>query len=416
MHDIKTIFEDSFKEKMKSRNVIVDYETIQNLDSKNRQLKTKMQELQSARNTASDTIGKIRSKGGDITEASDNVRLINEEIEILKKSQGEIELLLEQQLSVIPNTPLDTVPIGNDETGNELVLATKGMDVDCKEPKNHWDLQNNLLDFDSGVKVAGSRFTVLKGKLATLHRAIAQFMINNNINHGYTEINIPVITNSDSLFGTGQLPKFADDLFRLTNDQYLIPTSEVSLTNLHRGEIINNFTNPLRYTALSSCFRSEAGGAGKDTRGMIRQHQFEKCELVSICTEEQWQNEFDLMVGCSTNILKELNIPFRIMKLCTGDMGFSARMTYDIEVWLPGQNCYREISSISYCGDFQARRMNLRYKKDKKNIFLNTLNGSSLAVGRTLVAIMENYQQDNGNIIVPDVLQKYTGFNVIENF
>jgi seryl-tRNA synthetase len=379
----------------------------------NKKAITVLQEIQQQRNCITETIGKLKRDGKDATMETEKANSINDLLEKAKRDADMSEMTTSGFLYGIPNIPMDDVPQGVSEHDNKVIEVVQGITCQASAPKNHWDLQKSLLDFDSGAKLSGSRFTVLKGKLAKLERAIGQYMLDNNTEFGYMEVNTPTIVNRECLLGTGQLPKFSEDLFQLTNGQYLIPTAEVTLTNLHNGELITNFIEPIRYTALTSCFRAEAGSAGKDTRGIIRQHQFNKVELVTICKENQWNDEFNLMLKCATNILTSLQIPFRVIELCTGDMGFSARKTYDIEVWLPGQNAFREISSISYCGDFQARRMKLRHKENKENKFLHTLNGSSLAVGRTLVAIMENYQLDDGTILIPEKLQSYTGFDKI---
>lgn len=416
MHDTKTLIEnlDEYAAKLKTRNFDLDVDALRSLHADHKKLSTQLQDLQSERNKASEEIGKRKRAGEDISLASENVRKINTDIDNIKVNLEVVEKALQDILHRIPNLPATDTPVGDDEKDNVLVRTEDHPNKHCANPKNHWDLLKGQLNFEAGTKVAGSRFTVLKGPLATLERAIGQFMLTNNIKHGYMEVATPSISNATCLHGTGQLPKFEDDLFKLNNGMYLIPTAEVTLTNLHNGDLIDEFTEPYRYTALTPCYRAEAGSAGKDMRGMIRQHQFNKVELVTICTEEQWEAEFDKMLGCACNILSELGLSYRVVHLCTGDMGFSAKRTYDIEVWLPGQNAFREISSVSWCGDFQARRMNLRYKKDKKNLHLNTLNGSSLAVGRTLVAVLENYQQSDGSIIVPEVLRPYTGFDNIK--
>jgi len=415
MHDIKNILgdKDYFMEKMKNRKL--PYEGLVNnlveLDNDIRKYKTKIQELQSKRNTLSSSIGTLKKHGVDFSHISDEVSEINIAIENTEKLLDGMLLVYKSRMDIIPNIPADDTPSGNDEESNVIIKIT-GAKPNINNPLNHWDLLPSLLDFNTASKESGSRFTILKGPLAALERAIGQFMLTNNILHGYMEINTPCIVNPEMLYGTGQLPKFSEDLYKV-NDQYLIPTAEVTLTNIHNGELFKSFDNAIRYTALTPCFRSEAGSSGKDTRGLIRQHQFNKVELVSICREEEHDIEFNHMIKCSTNILEQLGLSYRIVHLCDGDMGFSAKKTYDLEVWLPGPEAYREISSVSWCGDFQARRMNMRYKDGKQTRFLNTLNGSSLAVGRTLVAIMENYQDGDGNINIPDVLVKYTGFTRI---
>jgi len=307
--------------------------------------------------------------------------------------------------------PLPDVPVGPDETGNVEVRRVGDPPRFDFEPKQHFEIGEalGLMDFETAAKLSGARFVVLKGALARLERAIASFMLDlHTTEFGYTEANPPLLVRDDAAFGTGNLPKFAEDLFHTTNGYWLIPTAEVSLTNFVREQIIDEAALPMRLTAWTPCFRSEAGAAGKDTRGMIRQHQFTKVELVSITTPEQSLAEHERMTACAEEVLKRLGLPYRTVLLCTGDMGFASQKTYDIEVWLPGQNTYREISSCSVCGDFQARRMNARYRpKDGKPEYVHTLNGSGLAVGRTLIAILENYQQADGSVIIPEVLRPY---------
>jgi seryl-tRNA synthetase len=319
-------------------------------------------------------------------------------------------------MAVIPNLPYDDVPQGADEAGNVL-YRTHGEKPDlglAAAPKEHYELGEDLdgMDFAAAAKLSGSRFVILKGQIARLERALGQFMIDlHTQENGYTEVSPPLLVNSDPLYGTGQLPKFEEDLFKTTTDHYLIPTAEVPLTNLVAGELIAEDQLPLRVTALTYCFRSEAGSAGRDTRGMLRQHQFQKCELVSVTTPEESLTELERMLGCAELVLQKLGLHYRVMTLCTGDMGFGARKTYDIEVWLPGQDTYREISSCSVCGDFQARRMNARYRPAdaKQTIHVHTLNGSGIAVGRALIAVLENYQNSDGSITVPEVLRPYMG-------
>jgi seryl-tRNA synthetase len=321
---------------------------------------------------------------------------------------------LRDLLSRLPNLPFDDVPVGEDEHGNVERRRWGTPKSFSFAVKDHADLGEamKMMDFEAAAKISGARFVVLKGQLARLERAIGQFMLDvQTLEHGYTEVAPPVLVKPHAMFGTGQLPKFEEDLFKTNEDRYLIPTAEVSLTNLVREAITAEEELPLRLTALTNCFRAEAGSAGRDTRGMIRQHQFQKVELVSITTPEQSIEEHERMTECAEAILKKLELPFRTMLLCTGDMGFGARKTYDLEVWLPSQDTYREISSCSNCGDFQARRMDARCRKagEKGTRFVHTLNGSGLAVGRTLVAIMENYQDENGRIAVPDALKPYMG-------
>lgn len=326
----------------------------------------------------------------------------------------DLRQMLSSRLSVIPNLPRMDVPDGADETGNVEVRRV-GTPARLEfTPKQHFELGEalGLMDFEAAQKISGARFVVLKGALARLERALASFMLDLHTGEfGYTEVNPPILVKDQAAYGTAQLPKFAEDLFKTTNDFWLLPTAEISLTNLVREQIIDEAQLPMRVTAWTPCFRSEAGAAGRDTRGMIRQHQFSKVELVSITTPDESLEEHERMTGCAEEILKRLGLPFRTMLLCTGDMGFASQKTYDIEVWLPGQNTYREISSCSVCGDFQARRMDARYrsKDGGKPVHVHTLNGSGLAVGRTLIAVLENYQQADGSVIIPDVLRPYMG-------
>ena len=321
-----------------------------------------------------------------------------------------IRAALTDMLAGLPNLPLDDVPVGEDEDGN-VEIRRHG------EPREgsleHFEIGELLgMDFEVAAKLSGARFVVLKNQMARLERALANFMIDLQTGDGgYTEVNAPVLVRDDAVYGTGQLPKFTEDLFRTENGYWLIPTAEVTLTNLVRDEITDAAALPLRYAALTQCFRSEAGSAGRDTRGMIRQHQFAKVELVSIVDAESGLDELERKTQCAEEVLKQLGLPYRVMQLCTGDMGFGARKTYDLEVWLPGQNTYREISSVSYCGDFQGRRMNARYRAEgeKATQFVHTLNGSGLAVGRSLVAVLENYVNEDGSVTVPDVLVPYMG-------
>jgi seryl-tRNA synthetase len=317
-------------------------------------------------------------------------------------------------LAVIPNLPLDEVPDGKDETDNREVRRWGAIPAFAFEPRQHFDIGEWLgqMDFESAARLSGARFVVLKAQIARLERALAQFMLDHQTaRNGYTEHYVPYMVNDAAMFGTGQLPKFADDLFRTVDGRWLIPTAEVSLTNLVQGQVLEEKDLPLRLTAYTPCFRAEAGAAGRDTRGMIRQHQFSKVELVSITTPEQSRGELERMTEAAESVLQALGLPYRVMLLCSGDMGFGSRMTYDLEVWLPGQNSYREISSCSVCGDFQARRMDARYKPQdgKGTRHVHTLNGSGLAVGRTLVAVLENYQNADGSVTIPDALRPYMG-------
>ena len=331
-------------------------------------------------------------------------------LEVRAKAVGDA---LQDRLANFPNIPLESVPVGADETANILVRTVGVAPHMGFEPKEHFDLGEALggLDFENAGRIAGSRFVVLRGGIAKLERALGQFMLDMAAKHGYEECQVPLLVREQAMFGTGQLPKFEEDLFKTTDGRYLIPTAEVSLTNLVADQIVETESLPLRFTALTPCFRSEAGAAGRDVRGILRQHQFNKVELVSIVKEEDGEAELERMLGAAEAVLQAFELPYRVMLLCGGDMGFSARKTYDIEVWVPGQKTYREISSCSYCGDFQARRMNARHKArgQKGTEFVHTLNGSGVAVGRLLIAIMENYQNEDGSITIPTALLPYMG-------
>ncbi|SFO22750.1 seryl-tRNA synthetase [Cohaesibacter marisflavi] len=376
----------------------------------------KLQEAQQRRNAASKEIGKAKGSGDE-----EKAQALMAEVGQLKSAiqngeakTRELQDALNAALSSLPNIPLDDVPAGKDEDDNVLHHTWGDKPELSFEPKEHFELGEALgqMDFESAAKLSGSRFVVLKGQLARLERAIGQFMIDTHINeHGYDEVSVPTLVRSEVMFGTGQLPKFAEDAFHTDDDRWLIPTSEVPLTNLVRESIVDGEKLPMRVTALSHCYRSEAGSAGRDTRGMLRQHQFTKVEMVSVTDENSSVAEQERMLGCAEAILQKLGIPYRVVTLCIGDMGFSARRTFDIEAWLPGQKTYREISSVSTCGDFQARRMNARYRdaSDKSVKYVHTLNGSGVAVGRCLIAVMENYQTEDGSIVIPEVLRPYMG-------
>lgn len=384
---------------------------------------TDKQDAEKVRNENSKLIGRAKA-GKNEEEAARLMALVAEAkqtIEAAGEQEAAAKGLLDDILMGLPNLPLAEVPEGQDEEGNVQVGKPWGEPKRINNPKDHADLGEALksdlgfsqMDFDSAVKMSGARFVALRGKLARMERALAAFMLDLQTGeHGYEEVSPPLLVRDNALVGTGQLPKFAEDLFATTLDHYLIPTAEVPLTNLIREQILDASRLPLRFTAHTPCFRSEAGSAGRDTKGMIRLHQFNKVELVSIVeNEEQGLAELERMTGCAEEVLKRLDLPFRRMLLCTGDMGAGARKTYDLEVWLPSQNTYREISSCSYCGDFQARRMDARFRKEAgaKPEFVHTLNGSGLAVGRTLVAVIENYQNEDGSIAVPEALRPYMG-------
>ena len=382
-------------------------------DEKRRALQTEMQDLQASRNALSKDIGAIKSKGGDASEIMAKVAEMKERIARLEEDEKKTAEELQAFLAVLPNIPDTSVPDGKDEKDN-AELRRHGEPPRINSARDHTDIGEGLggMDFETAAKMSGARFVLLKNGVAKLERALAQFMLDTHTQeHGYTELSVPLLVRDEALYGTGQLPKFSEDLFRTNTGHWLIPTSEVSLTNTVLDTIIDAADLPLRLTSLTPCFRSEAGAAGRDTRGMIRQHQFYKVEMVSITSEDKSMDELERMTGCAENILKKLGLAYRTLALCTGDMGFSAKKTFDIEVWLPGQNTYREISSCSNCGDFQARRMMARYKAegDKQTRYVHTLNGSGLAVGRCLVAVLENYQQPDGSVVIPDALLPYMG-------
>ena len=380
------------------------------LDKIKRETQTVLQNLLSDRNKLSKEIGSLKSKKLDANIQIKKVEDIKSKINSLKELEEIKDNELNTILSRLPNIPHKSVPFGKNENDN-IKYREWGNKPDFSfKPKVHYEIGENLglINFELASKLSGSRFVVLKKQISKLERAISNFMLDKHTEeNGYIEYSLPFLVKDESLYGTGQLPKFGDDLFTAGDDHWLIPTAEVPLTNLVRNEILNINQLPIRSTSYTPCFRSEAGAAGKDTRGMLRQHQFTKVELVSIVEPQYSDQELERMLECAESILKDLNIHYRVMTLCSGDMGFSAKKTYDIEVWLPGENTYREISSCSNCGDFQSRRMNARYKTDNKNLFVHTLNGSGLAVGRTLIAILENYQMNDGNVEIPKVLQKY---------
>jgi len=377
-----------------------------------KQAKTDFETLQAAQNTMSKEFGVYKREGKDISELKERVDANKIKVAQAIEIQRQHQEALEKIAMAVPNLPDDSVPDGADEEDNvelKKVLTPKEFDF---TPKEHWELaeENGWIDFERGVKLATSRFSVSFGMGARLERALINFMLDFNREHGFEEVSVPALVNRTALEGTGQLPKFEEDLYKMDGQElFLIPTAEVPVTNLYQDEILRAGELPKRMTAYTSCFRKEAGAAGRDTRGMIRQHQFHKVELVAITTPDTSEIMFEQMVNCASDILTALELPHRLVNLCTGDLGFSAAHTTDIEVWLPGQNQYREISSISNTREFQARRAKIRYKDGKKNRFVNTLNGSSLAVGRTLVAIMENYQNEDGSIDIPEVLKPYLG-------
>jgi seryl-tRNA synthetase len=418
MFDLKLIREnpDDFDRDMGRRGLEPQSGHILDLDRRHRTAQTALQDMQNRRNAASKEIGQ-KMKAGEreaADELKNEVAALKEKMAETEEEQRRLGEELDILLSTLPNRPAPDVPDGEDEAANVRVRSWGTPTSFDFAPKQHFELGEDLglMDFDAAAKLAGSRFVVMRGQVARLHRALAQFMIDlQTREHGYLEIAPPFLVRDQALYGTGQLPKFSDDLFRTGEGYWLIPTAEVPLTNLAAEEILDEQALPQRFTALTPCFRAEAGAAGKDTRGMLRQHQFEKCELVSIAHPGHSEEEHERMTACAEAVLQKLELPYRVMVLSTGDMGFAARKTYDIEVWLPGQNLYREISSCSNCGDFQARRMRARFraKGEKATRFVHTLNGSGIAVGRALIAVMENHQRADGTIAVPQALRPYLG-------
>ena len=417
MHDIRAIRNDpaAFDAGLARRGLPPQAAALIALDERRRAAATEAQEAQNRRNAASKAIGQAMASG-----AADEAEALKTEVAAIKQRLPELEAeereagaALDAALAVVPNLPADDVPEGADEQANREIARWGTPRQFDFTPQEHADLGPALgMDFETGAALSGARFTFLRGPIARLHRALGQFMLDRHIDaNGYTECNPPVLVNDGAMYGTDKLPKFAEDSFRTTDGRWLIPTSEVSLTASVAGQILPDLAQPIRLTAHTLCFRSEAGAAGRDTRGFIRQHQFEKVELVSICRPEDSEAEHQRMLACAQGVLEALDLPYRTMLLCTGDMGFGARKTYDLEVWLPGQDAWRELSSCSNTGDFQARRMNTRYRPagEKGTAFVHTLNGSGLAVGRTLVAVMENYQQADGSISVPPALAPYMG-------
>ena len=414
MLDMKFVRDNPEKvmEAVRKRNGELNLDEFLALDKERREITQQVEALKNERNTASKEIGKLKKAGENAEEKMAEVRAIGDKIASDDVRLRDIEARLKTIMLAIPNIPAEDVPVGKSDADNPEVRRWGEPRKFDFEPLSHWDLGEKLdiLDFERGHKISGARFTVYKGLGSRLERSVINFYLDlHTSEHGYTEFFPPFIVNSDSMQGTGQLPKFAEDMFKLQGmDMYLIPTAEVPITNLHRDEILNGDDLPLRYCAYSACFRAEAGSAGKDTRGLIRQHQFNKVELVKF-------TELESLTNNAEHALQLLGLPYHVVRLCTGDLGFSSATTYDLEVWLPQANCYREISSCSNFLDFQARRANIRFRRDAKSKpeFVHTLNGSGLAVGRTVAAILENYQQEDGSVIVPEVLRKYMGCDVI---
>ena len=417
MLDVKLLREDlaQVKERMATRGGAVDWEVFVAIDRERRDALANIERLKEKKNRLSGEIGKLKKSGGDASPLMRETEDLSEAIRISEAPVADIEARFENFMLTVPNLPSSTVKVGKDERDNREVRRWGEPPKFEFEAQNHWDIGESLaiLDFERAAKIAGARFTVYRGAGARLERALINFMLDlHTTENGYQEMLPPALVNRAALVGTGQLPKFEEDLFHLApGDYFLIPTAEVPLTNLHRDEILERESLPVKYVAYTPCFRSEAGSYGKDVRGLIRQHQFNKVEMVKLTEPENSYDELETMVQNAEEVLQRLKLPYRVVELCTGDMGFGAAKTYDLEVWLPGQATYREISSCSNCEAFQARRANIRYRKEKKGrpLFVHTLNGSGLAVGRTLVAVLENYQQKDGSVIIPEALRPYMG-------
>ncbi len=413
MLDLKYVLSnlDLAKNKTVARNYDFDFDNLVSLSEKRKSLITKSEELKARRNEISRQVGILKKEGKDTLHLQEEVKKDALLMEDLDNQLKEIQNQLDNLMLNIPNLIDDTTPIGKDETENKVVRTWGEPRKFDFEPKGHWDLgvELGIIDFERGVKIARTRFSVLAGMGARLDRAISSFMLDTHREAGYIEMSVPFLVNASAMTGTGQLPKFAEEAFYCDKDElYLIPTAEVPVTNLYMNEILDNKVLPIKHAALSACFRREVGSYGKDVKGLIRQHQFNKVELVKVCEPENSDSELESLTANAEKILQLLNLPYRVVALSSGDLGFSSSKTYDLEVWLPGQNCYREISSCSNFKDFQARRANIRYRaSDGKVRFAHTLNGSGLAVGRTLLAIIENYQQEDGSIIIPEVLRPY---------
>lgn len=419
--DLKYIrtYPELVKEAMANRNYPFDLDQILAWDEERRSMIGENEQLKNRRNTLSEEVRRAKAAKQDAASLIREVKEISRQSKEIDQKLGVLEGRLKQMLLFIPNLPHTTVPVGPDETSNIVLREEGDIPSFSFQPRPHWDIGEalDLLDFTRGVKIAGARFTVLKGWGAKLERALANFMLDLHTGeHGYTEIFPPFLVNRDTMTGTGQLPKFEDDLFLCERDDlFLIPTAEVPVTNLYRDEILSRDLLPIYHTAYTACFRAEAGAAGRDTRGLIRQHQFNKVELVKFTTPENSYIEMERLTADAEEVLRRLGLPYRVVSLATGDLGFSAAKTYDLEVWFPSANCYREISSCSNFGDFQARRANIRYRPEPgaRPRFVHTLNGSGLAIGRTLAAVLENYQQEDGAVLVPEALRPYLGVDVI---
>ena len=416
MHDLRIIREapDRFDQALKRRGLVPQSTYILDLDRRRRAAQTALQDMLTRRNFVSKQVGDAKRKGENATALIEEVQSLKAGITKNEVLERALDAELIELLDGLPNLPADDIPDGVGEDDNREVRVQGEKKAFDFEPKEHYDIGESLglMDFGAAAQLSGARFVVLRGALARLERALASFMLDlHTQEHGFSEIVTPVLVREEALYGTGQLPKFAEDLYRTIDDYWLIPTAEVTLTNLAADGILEESDLPLRMTAWTQCFRSEAGAAGKDTRGMLRQHQFSKVEMVCVTHPDNSGAELERMTGCAEEVLKRLGLPYRVVVLCTGDIGFGARKTYDIEVWLPGQGTYREISSCSDCGDFQARRMKARYRPraEKGTRFVHTLNGSGLAVGRAMIAVLENYQNADGSVTVPDALRSYMG-------
>jgi seryl-tRNA synthetase len=420
MLDIRFVRENVsvIEEALRKRNYALSLADLLSVEEERRGLLREAEELRNKRNTVSEEIGRLKREKKDAAALLTEMKSVSDRIKELDGRLGLLDERVKEFILNIPNIPHDSVPVGKDETEN-VVVRTWGTPKELDfPPLNHWDIaeMHGIIDFDRAAKIAGARFALMKGAGARLERALMNFMLNLNTSKGYTEVFPPILVNRESMTGTGQLPKFEMELFRIADPEfYLIPTAEVPVTNIHRDEILQEKDLPLYYTAYTPCFRREAGSYGKDTRGLIRQHQFNKVELVKFVKPEDSHDELEKLTANAEEILQKLDLPYRVVALCSGDLGFSASKTYDLEVWLPGQQKYREISSCSNFEDFQARRANIRFKREGKKgtEFVHTLNGSSLAIGRTVVAILENYQQKDGSVLIPDALRHYMGMDAI---
>jgi seryl-tRNA synthetase len=420
MLDIKFVRDnvDAVRKMLKKRGTDLSFNEFLGAEEKRREILLEVEELRSRRNVVSKEVGAIKKSGGDAAALMEEMKGVGEKIKTLDEELAASEEKMQDFIMVIPNMLNESVPEGTDEDANIEVRKWGEPPVMDFTPLNHWDItdKHDIVDFERATKITGSRFAILKGAGAKLERALMNFMLDHNTEAGYLEVFPPILVNRQSMTGTGQLPKFEEDLFKIEGtDYFLIPTAEVPVTNIHSGEILKDNELPIYYTAYTPCFRSEAGSHGKDTRGLIRQHQFNKVEMVKFVKPEDSYDELETLTANAEDILQKLELPYRTVVLCSGDLGFSSAKTYDIEVWLPGQDKYREISSCSNFEDFQARRAGIRFKREgqKKTEFVHTLNGSGLAIGRTLVAVLENYQQSDGSVIIPEVLRPYMGIDKI---